>query len=286
MNRQSAFKVALASAGSLCLSGCVVAAVPLVAGGALVRTQTDREVPARAVPQPQAPQFAELTGAEAQLATGEAFIGEAPPPDAFSGQSRRIWGFERMTDYALPRMGTREIGATRVSAMLADPTSLSPERKNCSGLTPTILIDLDPAGALFKAETMAMPSQRDIAALASWREKGGFVAWISGSSAIAAGDIRAKLIETGLDPEGKDELLLLRYPGERKQSRREAIAASSCLLAIAGDERSDFDELFDYLANPEAALGLELLIDDGWFLIPAFTPITPDTIAANKEAQP
>ena len=69
-------------------------------------------------------------------------------------------------------------------------------------------------------------------------------------------------------PESRDILLLMRYPGDRKQTRREDLARRACLLAIAGDEREDFDELYAYLVNPEAALRLENLIGDGWFLVP------------------
>ena len=61
----------------------------------------------------------------------------------------------------------------------------------------------------------------------------------------------------------------MRYPEDRKQTRREDLAASSCLIAIAGDVRSDFDELFEYLINHEAAAMLDPLIGNGWFVIPA-----------------
>ena len=45
-------------------------------------------------------------------------------------------------------------------------------------------------------------------------------------------------------------------------------AAEFCVVALAGDERADFDELFQYLKNPAAAAPLEALIGKGWFLIP------------------
>ena len=83
-----------------------------------------------------------------------------------------------------------------------------------------------------------------------------------------AGDLTAKLKSSGLDPDSADQLLLMRYPGDRKQTRRADLAKVSCIIAIAGDTRKDFDELFEYLVNPEAALALELLIGQGWFLIP------------------
>ena len=80
--------------------------------------------------------------------------------------------------------------------------------------------------------------------------------------------MRKALIAAGLDPAGRDELVLLRYPQERKQTRLEDFAAEFCVVALAGDERADFDELFQYLKNPAAAAPLEALIGKGWFLIP------------------
>ncbi|NJK31325.1 MAG: hypothetical protein HC927_02305 [Deltaproteobacteria bacterium] len=47
----------------------------------------------------------------------------------------------------------------------------------------------------------------------------------------------------------------------------ENLAATACIIAIAGDERADFDERYRYLRNPRAGAQLDLLIDDGWFLI-------------------
>ena len=42
------------------------------------------------------------------------------------------------------------------------------------------------------------------------------------------------------------------------------------VLAIAGDRKADFDEVFDYLRNPDGpvAIALEQFIGAGWFLAP------------------
>jgi hypothetical protein len=39
-------------------------------------------------------------------------------------------------------------------------------------------------------------------------------------------------------------------------------------MAIAGDTKSDFDELFEYLKDPHAAEPLDELLGAGWFLTP------------------
>ena len=80
--------------------------------------------------------------------------------------------------------------------------------------------------------------------------------------------MRRALRASGLDPAGRDELVLMRYPEERKQTRREDFAKQYCLVAIAGDDRADFDELFEYLKNPTAAGPLDALFGKGWFVIP------------------
>jgi hypothetical protein len=52
---------------------------------------------------------------------------------------------------------------------------------------------------------------------------------------------------------------------------REDANRDVCTVAIAGDERSDFDELFDYLRNPGGAVGLYPMMGKGWFLVPSLT---------------
>ena len=94
------------------------------------------------------------------------------------------------------------------------------------------------------------------------------IVWGTALTADRAGDVRGWLKRSGLDPDGKDRLLLLRYPEDRKQTRREDASSERCLIAMLGDERADFDELFDYLKNPDAAVGLDVMLGEGWFLAP------------------
>ena len=64
-------------------------------------------------------------------------------------------------------------------------------------------------------------------------------------------------------------MLLVRGPDDRKQLLRADANNDVCVVAIAGEQRGDFDELFDYLRNPDAAIGLDLMMDNGWFLVPS-----------------
>ena len=63
-------------------------------------------------------------------------------------------------------------------------------------------------------------------------------------------------------------MLLIRNDEDRKQTLRQEANLDVCVIAIAGDRRGDFDELFDYLRNPASALGFEGMIGTGWFITP------------------
>ena len=92
--------------------------------------------------------------------------------------------------------------------------------------------------------------------------------WISSLPAVQAGAVRRALGTSGLDPDGKDNLLLMRNADDRKQERRRELAGTHCIVAIAGDTRADFDELYAYLKDRDAAQPLEELVGAGWFLTP------------------
>ena len=73
---------------------------------------------------------------------------------------------------------------------------------------------------------------------------------------------------SGLDPAGSDPLLLVRDHDDRKQSLREDAQRDVCVIAIAGDRKGYFDELFDYLRDPRSGEALDYLLGSGWFIAP------------------
>ncbi|WP_271439542.1 hypothetical protein [Pontixanthobacter luteolus] len=156
----------------------------------------------------------------------------------------------------------------RQSALLASPGNLSPRRTDCSIRPPAVLLDLDPSGGTFSLSEAQRPNDALAQILLSLRMQQIDVFWISQRSAINAAAIRKALSESGLDPQGRDSLLLMRRKDDRKQTRRREVGETHCLLAIAGDDRSDFDELYSYLKDKSAAQPLEQLIGVGWFLAP------------------
>jgi hypothetical protein len=105
------------------------------------------------------------------------------------------------------------------------------------------------------------------------REAGVKIAWLSDLPVAEIGAVRTALEIAGLDLRGEDIVSLRRDPEDRKQARKESLAATSCIIAIAGDAKPDFDERFQYLRNPEAGAALETAIGDGWFLIDPIFPV-------------
>lgn len=203
-------------------------------------------------------------GPSGPASSGPASSGPIPSGPAPSGLDSS--GINQLLSYA----NNRQIGTDEQpsAAMLIDRVTLEPVKAQCGGVSPTILIDLDPDGALFDSKTASRPPSGLARGLAQLRESGVGVAWISGNGIDKLDAIKRALRFSGLDLNNEDRVLLIRTPDDRKQTLREELSQISCLTAIAGDTRSDFDELYDYLKNPSDAQSLEPLIGDGWFLIP------------------
>ena len=189
-----------------------------------------------------------------------------PTPVPSAREPIELSGINQFLSYA----NQRQIGSEEEpsAAMISDRVSLQPVKAQCGGISPTILIDLDPENGVFDPSAASRPPSGLARGLAQLRSTGVNVAWISGNGIERLDQINRVLKFSGLDIYNEDRVLLVRGPDDRKQTLREELAQISCLIAIAGDSRSDFDELYDYLKNPEDAQSLEPLIGDGWFLIP------------------
>ncbi len=261
---------------AISLGGCVAAAIPLAASGALVGRDSNPDGQDTAL-EPGQPSL----GAPAQEEGGRlAARGDTPPPrmlrpdeaipDNARGTAQPARGnpYAAFYSHAIAQARRDPVETPRKSAMLASPASLEPVTQDCSIKPPAVLIDLDPQGGVFAADTGPGRNPQLAEILSALRVQEVEVHWISGASASDAGAIRKRLLETGLDPWGRDPLLLLRRPGDRKQVLRRELSGTHCVVAIAADTRGDFDELFDYLRHPAAGAPLDILIGDGWFLTP------------------
>lgn len=262
------------------LSGCVAAAIPVLAAGGLAKTRMDDNRPQRREPvatlqgDQQAaitPDPAPVVGAGSARLTS---LTELPAPTASAGARPATGQITAFADYAARQAAIPVIGGERRSAMLADPGRMVPETRECSVHPAAVLIDIDPADTSLDLSRPLTGNAELAARLAALRAEGVVIGWTSNKTADQAGAIRKALQSSGLDPAGRDDLVLLRFPEERRQTRRTDFAKAHCVVAIAGDARTDFDELFEYLRDPAIAAPLESLVGAGWFIVPA--PLTPN----------
>ncbi|WP_284123682.1 hypothetical protein [Parerythrobacter aestuarii] len=284
------------------LQGCVAAVIPLAAGAAMATTVRDNpETPQveTKLSQQAAPAIAASPALRPEDSAGEGTVAlalpvtDAPveagtnspiPPMATTTASDAAT-YAAFADYALENAARTALGdALRPSALLEKPGTLTPDRAACRSTSSAVLIDLDPvADKLDPTEPMTRPALAN--ALERLREGDVEVVWSTGLTADRAGEVREWLRRSELDSEGADRLLLLRYPEDRKQTRRNEAAQDSCLVAMLGDERADFDELFDFLKDPKAAFGLDKMLGAGWFLAPIqeTSPAADDAPPANDD---
>jgi hypothetical protein len=255
-------RLAIISLAALALSGCVAAALPALAGGTMMRSQSSRDAPAtiepasEAVATPPAPTMA-------QPATPPAVPSSEPGALELGAEE-----FSSFVSFARLRSTSVQRGDTNLSATLLNPGMLDGERARCGDLPPAVLIDLDRGEESFVPLDAYQSPPAFAAGLESLRANGIVVSWISAANIDQLGAIRYALSQAGLDPEGNDQLLLRQHSDERKQTRREEFSKSHCIIAIAGDTLADFDELFLFLTNPDAAKPVHALIGDGWFITP------------------
>lgn len=197
---------------------------------------------------------------------------ELPPPSPGDLVSQSPW--QTFFDYALAQ-GAALADARRPQSALISPDGIlvDANRRPCASRYPAVIVDLDKAGEAFSPDAGARAPAGLAAGLARLREAGIVVLWLSSLPASRVGQVAAALRAADLDPEGKDQFLLIRYAEDRKQVLREEANRDVCVVAIAGDERSDFDELFDYLRDPSSAIGLDVMLGNGWFLVPP--PLEP-----------
>lgn len=212
-----------------------------------------------------------MLGGEIEGQAGRESASTASPsasyPDPALSPAPEQGGFARFVSYGQAAARRFTGGADLLSAMLADPVALDGKRRRCTaGEQLVALIDLDPAGGVFAPPANPAKQPGLALGLAVLREAGIEIAWLSDLPVNQSGLLRSALEMAGLDPRGEDIISLRRDENDSKQQRKDNLAGITCVVAIAGDERPDFDERFKYLRNPEAGAGLEPVIGDGWFL--------------------
>ncbi|HYD23186.1 MAG TPA: hypothetical protein VEB68_00185 [Croceibacterium sp.] len=259
------------------LSGCVAAvAIPLLAGGTIyarnksirVRAATPTTPVEGYAAGPARPNSAAIAG-EAAPGVQLTNLTELPPPSGAAPGAAADGPWSPFVSYALAQAELAGENQRPPSALLVqDGLFAAPNRRACSERHPAVILDLDRAQAAFAPGQATAPPPGLAAGLARLREAGVVVLWMTQLPASRVAEVAGALRASGLDPDGKDQLLLVRNPGDRKQALRDEAQLDVCVVAIAGDERADFDELFDYLRDPAGAAGLDAMLGSGWFIVP------------------
>lgn len=256
-------------------TGCVAAALPLVAGVATFHGTADRDgKPPKGEGAATAPSAVRVSAPIAEKTPSETVVrvtslaAMPPPVFATAGSSSPIFALQ---SYVIGLTERPANGAgRRLSALLAKSGDLTSARAECRAASGAVFIDLDPGRGTFDPLSPGLPNDDLAAALASIRAQGISVVWFSRLGENFDAAVRGALAASKLDPDRRDQVVLMRTIEERKQTRREALADFLCPLALVGDERADFDELYLYLRNKDAAVSLESLVGDGWFLVSPF----------------
>lgn len=257
------------------LQGCAAALLPVVAAGALGKTQVDA---AQARTRAAEKQVADLPQAQRDAVVTVAPVEDAAPPAAEPAaqtvkvQTRPLALTEinhpylSMARYALAQAERRQADAPVRSAVLVEQVSLiEPRAVDCGDKPSAIIIDIDEAPGVELSDGEAIGFGELLQFL---RDNGIVIAWVSDRSTGELADDLALLQGGDFPPMQADDIQLFAWSGLRKQERRWNFAATHCVLAIAGDRKSDFDELFDYLRDPDYAIRLDAWTDRGWFLLP------------------
>jgi hypothetical protein len=190
-------------------------------------------------------------------------------------------GFAAMLAHVQRRAALWREGAPINSLVLDDKqTVLNPVAVGCARRPPVVIIDLDPAAEPVAAAAPAPAAGSGwVAAARALRSEDIGIVWVSDQPRSAS-----FLAASGLDPDGRDQLVLPRPGAERKQLLRRAVAQSSCVLAVIGDKRGDADEAYDYLRSGEAKLPIDSNWGEGWFLLPS--PLAPRSSAQSEGSVP
>lgn len=289
---------------TLSLQGCVAALLPIAAIGVIGKKEVDK---ARA--RTRAAEASFVAPAKDMASLPEVFVGDAPveavrtplpgstveiadAPGAMTALDRLLLSnisnaYLPFARHALGEAAKRHKGAAARSAVLVEQVSLTqPQTVSCDAKPMAVIIDLDVAPGT-PAE-MDIERQNGFAALLeTMRESGIRIAWLAETDERQLGPI-LDLLREGEEPVLRDtDLMLIGLPGSyRKQERRWALAQSHCVVAIAGDRKGDFDELYDYLRDQSYAIRLEAFTGRGWFELPhPVAAIDSERLEITTEAQ-
>jgi hypothetical protein len=280
----------IAVLSAFALQGCVAAVLPVIAAGGLAKRQID-------VGKKRARE------AEAEMNNAEQVPPPPPPivevldqPPALPAETSGMTAIERLEKssirslylpfarHALEQAARRRQGEPPRSVVLVDKVSLAnPVAIPCGDKPMVAIIDVDIAPST-PSEIEIEPQKGFGPLLQTIREADIRIAWISDMSEAQAGP-NLEVLRKGDEPALSDkDIMLFGHPRFRKQEQRWQLARDNCVVAIAGDRKGDFDELYDYLRDPDYAIRLDAFINRGWFLLPPpAAAVDSDLVAAETQ---
>ncbi len=299
-------RLVAASGSAMLLSGCVAAALPLLAAGAIAGDANGRGEPRAALARPPAPpaaappapadvnelpplrpgdvtvltalptpRAAEITPRAAEITPRAAEITPRPAAGFAPAAPPRIAAnFAAVAAHVAQRHRLYREGAP-IQALVLDGRAsiLAPRMMPCGQRRPIVLIDADAGNIGPDAGTGGDAAEGWRGLVSTLRQEGVGIWWVS--AAQDSGRLAAKLAAAGLDPSGQDRIATGAGTSVGKQQLRAELADANCVLAVVGDQRSDADEAYAYLRDPDTPLPTDNLWGDGWFLLPA--PLVPQT---------
>jgi hypothetical protein len=266
------------SVGALMLQGCVALAIPAVAAGVIGKTEVDK---ARARTRVAEASFDPSSAAIVQVGNAKAAAPKKPLPKEEELSTGSMTLLDQLNQanitnaylpfarYAIGEAQKRQQSGFANGMVLIERPSLSKPHMIDCGLKPmAVIIDLDVAPGT--PPEMLVQRQNGFATLLGlMRESDIRIIWLAETDEGSLKPI-LDLLKEGENPViSEDDLMMVGVPGRsRKQERRWQLASRFCVVAIAGDTRGDFDELYDYLRDPAYAIRLEGFIGRGWFELP------------------
>jgi hypothetical protein len=298
----------LTIAVAACLQGCAAALIPVAAGGMLVKSRIDganrarqaeasvgntpppivivgdandpkmtAEIPAQPAIASAADNVPEERMANNEVVTETALevlpIPELPSPETPISNlptSTKLpdHPYADFVKYALEQADKRDAREIGRSAILVEKVSLAfPKMIECSIRPLAVIIDVDANGNTTWDTKSYAASLAEVAELLRARDIR--LIWFTDGTQNELPEILGPLRSGAFPAVKSDDLISFgAKKGKRKQERRWKLADNYCVVAVAGDTKSDFDELYDYLRDQSFAIRLDAFWNRGWFLLP------------------
>lgn len=287
----------LASA-SLLIHGCAAAAIPLVAGGAIMRSdgkaQSAKRRAAVAEARATKPGRAAMAAEGAKTAPAAAApqtivptdLTELPPPGAGEDAAMVLQAYQGLWAYLSAEVARRKRGEPLRPVVLDPRATLdAPRYVPCEGKPLAVIFDLDESPTRSadpdaqwrrwngdeRDAIVAVPGA--VEGVEAARREGIAVIFTSARSPDGAAGVVAALDQLGFGRLEPGKTLYLRGQAPADATRR-AVATSHCVIALVGDAFEDFSSLLPKAgeAKMQAMAVTDTMVAPlwgaGWFLLP------------------